>query len=327
MLIDHFKKDTIRYGGDAATLASFQATVNEEIPKSYIDWMASLPYYMELEDYLLVHAGLNFKAEFPLEDKVEMIWIRDWYREIDRSWLGDRIVVHGHTPTPVLEIHKSIKRLADIPAIGLDGGCVFDRIGFGQLVALNLDTKELTLEPNIDIVSKSKIPAAILPNEENPLSLKIKKPATTKVLYFDIDGVLLDYDDQPKPSLLNGQLEKALKRSGFNYLACVSGWVDIFSDPVMKLNSLDKRKEALYKLLEPLFPDKAWFLEKIILISDTDHRCSYIDLNIDWYYVDDWAVEFMSKAHGAEVFEREKGRRVLLCDHRGDGTDVLEWIY
>jgi len=326
MLIDNFKEDTIRYAGDAATLASFQAAVNGEIPKPYIDWMDSLPYYIELDNYILVHAGLNFETKFPLEDEVEMIWIRDWYTEIDQSWLEHRIIVHGHTPVPLLDIKKSSKRLAEIPAISIDAGCVFHSIGFGRLVAFNLDTKEVIYEHNIDIVKKEKPTERILPNEDHPLSLTIKKPATTKVLYFDIDGTFLDYDDLPKLALLNGQLEAILKKSAFDYIACMSGWSDIFSDPVMKLDTIEKRKEALYQMLEPLFPDKEWFLEKVILITDTDHRCKYIDLNIDWYYVDDWADEFMAKAHGAEVFEREKGNRILLCDQRGDGKDVLAWL-
>ena len=326
MLTDDFEEDTIRYAGDAETLASFGVTTNADIPQFYIDWMASLPYYFELEDYILVHAGLNFNTDSPFEDKLNLIWIRDWHREIDRDWLGERIVLHGHTPTAILEIYKSVKQLDDIPAIGLDGGCVFDRVGFGQLVAFNLDTKELTCEPNADIITKFSSNTITLPNEDHPLSLKIEKSPTTKVLYFDIDGTILDYDDQPKQALINGHLENALKKADFDYLACVSGWVDIFYDPVMKLDTLEKKKEALYQLLEPLFPDKVWFFEKIILITDTDHRCKYMDLNIDWFYVDDWADEFMTKVHGADSFQKEKDRRILLCDHRGNGRDIIAWL-
>ena len=145
-------------------------------------------------------------------------------------------------------------------------------------------------------------------------------------MYFDIDGTFLDYDDAPKTAFLNGKLEASLKNANFDYHACVSGWVDIFADKVMKLDSLEQRKTAMYKLLEPLFPDKDWFMEKLILISDTDARCTYMDLKTDWFYVDDWADKFFTEAHGEKLFKKQKGGRVLLCDHQGDGSDVLEWL-
>lgn len=36
-----------------------------------------------------------------------------------------------------------------------------------------------------------------------------------KILYFDIDGVLLSYDDKQRPLLANGELEKRIKRLQF----------------------------------------------------------------------------------------------------------------
>ena len=148
----------------------------------------------------------------------------------------------------------------------------------------------------------------------------------TKILYFDIDGTFLDYDDAPKTALLDAKLEAVLKKANFDYLACVSGWVDIFGEEVMTLHSLDQRKEAIYQLLEPLFPDKDWFLGKLILISDTDARCSYIDLNTNWFYVDDWADKFFVEAWGERSYQAQLGQRILMCDHKGDGIDILEWL-
>jgi len=45
-----------------------------------------------------------------------------------------------------------------------------------------------------------------------------------RTLYFDIDGVLLDYEDRPKPALIGGVFERALQDAGFDRLVCVSGW-------------------------------------------------------------------------------------------------------
>jgi len=125
--------------------------------------------------------------------------------------------------------------------------------------------------------------------------------------------------------LLNGQLEAALKAADFDFIACVSGWSDIFADPVMRLD-FAQRKEAMYQKLAPLFPDKEWFMDKIILVQDTDHRCQYIDLKADWYYIDDWADKFFKEAHGEALYQQELGKRILLCDHKRDGSDVLQWL-
>lgn len=35
-----------------------------------------------------------------------------------------------------------------------------------------------------------------------------------RTLYFDIDGVLLDYEDRPKPALIGGVFERALRDAG-----------------------------------------------------------------------------------------------------------------
>jgi len=146
-----------------------------------------------------------------------------------------------------------------------------------------------------------------------------------KVFYFDIDGTLLDYEDAPKEGLINGKLEAALKEANFDFLACVSGWVDIFSTDVMQLN-LEQRKEAIYQKLSDLFPDEDWFMERLMLIRDSDNRCTHIDLEIEWFYVDDWAEEFFKKAHGEELYESEMDNRILMCDHALDGSDIIEWI-
>lgn len=150
MLLDAYAGDTSNSIILHETLVSFNTTSVKLIPKPYIKWVKDLPYYFKLEDHILVHAGLNFHADAPFEDKKEMLWIRYWYMHIDRQFLGNRIIVHGHTPTHQLEIKKSIHRLGDIPAINIDAGCVFQKNGLEHLCALNLDTKKLVFEANID---------------------------------------------------------------------------------------------------------------------------------------------------------------------------------
>jgi len=60
MLIDELAEKEIWYNGEPETLKSFDARSNQDIPKPYVEWMEELPYFFEIQDYILVHAGLNY---------------------------------------------------------------------------------------------------------------------------------------------------------------------------------------------------------------------------------------------------------------------------
>ncbi len=150
MLLDEIEKTNVWYNGEDATLASFEVTKNNDIPQKYINWMNRLEYYFDLEDYILVHAGLNFLRKDPLADLQEMMWIRKWYDQIDRDWLGNRVIVHGHTPTKKSVIENSLTILDHLPVIDIDAGCFYESEGFGDLVAFNLDSRALIFQPNVD---------------------------------------------------------------------------------------------------------------------------------------------------------------------------------
>ncbi len=117
------------------------------INRKYKDFLQGLPYYLELPDYYLAHAGFNFsKPEF-LTAYADMLWIRN--APIDDEKLGNKRLIHGHTPTPL----KKIKTMIDSKkSICLDNGAVFRDMSseYGHLLCLDLDSLELTLQKNID---------------------------------------------------------------------------------------------------------------------------------------------------------------------------------
>jgi serine/threonine protein phosphatase 1 len=135
---------------DAALLRSFDCEKNEQIPSLYIKFMQGLPYYLEIDGYLLVHGGLNFKVPDPLRDTDSMAWIRNWYGHLDRDWLRGRIIVHGHTPQEKAHILGSLDTLDEVPAINIDNGCVFDFDGFGSLCALDLTDRRLFFQARVE---------------------------------------------------------------------------------------------------------------------------------------------------------------------------------
>ncbi len=123
-----------------------------ELKQKTLNWFASLPHYHETPGYILVHAGLNFLHPEPLSDEYEMLWARYWYDDMVKNpdFLGDRIVIHGHTPAKMLSIRKSIQLMAENQYTCIDSGCSQEMEGMGYLTVLNLDTQEGTFVRCID---------------------------------------------------------------------------------------------------------------------------------------------------------------------------------
>ena len=138
-----------RFGG-RQTLRSFGTTSEQGVDAKYIDSLQSMDYYREYKDLILVHAGLNLEQEDPLTDQEAMLWIRYGDRNVSRTWLEDRIIVHGHTPHSQKRIRRQVDERGERPIIGIDNGCVYRRTGMNHLCALELDTMELVFEQNVD---------------------------------------------------------------------------------------------------------------------------------------------------------------------------------
>ena len=121
-----------------------------EIPKKYVSMIEKLPYYIELDDYLIVHAAFNFYMDDPFEDNYSMVWSRDTMYDPVKA--GFRRIIHGHTPITLEEIKAAVYD-PGCGLINIDGGCVYTSYpDLGNLVALDLDSKELYIQKNIDIV-------------------------------------------------------------------------------------------------------------------------------------------------------------------------------
>ena len=75
-----------------------------------------------------------------------MIWIRNFI--VDQKIVGNRKIVHGHTPTPANKIYQTTTN-PNVQVINIDGGCVYKQVpGLGYLTALDLDSLELHVVQN-----------------------------------------------------------------------------------------------------------------------------------------------------------------------------------
>ncbi len=136
--------------GGIDAMKSFKVKSIDEIPEDYLRWFDALPYYMEVDDYILVHAGLNFNLPNPFDGAQSMIWIRNWYDQIKKDWLGHRIIVHGHVPTKASSIRDNLSKIKEKSTMIIDGGCVYNVKELGYLFALDLDKKQLYEQKNIE---------------------------------------------------------------------------------------------------------------------------------------------------------------------------------
>ncbi len=141
----HWKKHI----GGGETLRSFRAVKPHEIDEHYIEFIADMNHYFEVDNYILVHAGLNFSVADPLQDQEAMLWIRG-QTHINHAWLNGRVVVHGHTPQPKQLVAQNVERIDRNPIVDIDCGCVYPRDNMHHLCALELTSRELVFQKNID---------------------------------------------------------------------------------------------------------------------------------------------------------------------------------
>ena len=97
--------DFISKGGDA-TLNSFNVDNIIDIPSKYINFIKRLPYYIEIEDFIIVHAGLNFEKDDPFEDKKAMLNIRDY--PVISSKIAGKKIIHGHNASSLDQILETL---------------------------------------------------------------------------------------------------------------------------------------------------------------------------------------------------------------------------
>lgn len=151
MLLDSMLSDKLHYkwlwNGGSECLRSFDVYKAKDIKKKYLDFFESLDYYIELDDFILVHGGLNFNIDNPLSDRNSMLWSRNIH--IDKSKINGKRLIVGHTPVR----YKKIKRSLNEDIIKLDGGCVYSKVKEkqGKLVALELSEMKLYHKKNIDM--------------------------------------------------------------------------------------------------------------------------------------------------------------------------------
>ncbi|MEO1656044.1 MAG: metallophosphoesterase family protein [Bacteroidota bacterium] len=113
----------------------------------YAKFFDSLPYYYELDNCFLVHAGFDFHSPWPFRDYDPMIWIKDFISD-PRKTKG-KPVIRGHVTYPLDQIKAMVREKASV--IHLDGGCYKKtEPGKGMLCCLDVTSHLLLYQENIE---------------------------------------------------------------------------------------------------------------------------------------------------------------------------------
>lgn len=84
------------HSGGQATLASY---ADAAIDPEHIDWIKSLPTYIDLGHVWLTHAGVDPKKPLKEQTSEQFCWIRDEFHCTEQPYFKNKLIVVGHTIT------------------------------------------------------------------------------------------------------------------------------------------------------------------------------------------------------------------------------------
>lgn len=118
------------------------------IPHFYV-WLKELPYYITTDNTIVVHAGINFKADEPFKDFDAMLWQRN--RRYTNDDLNGHRIIAGHYVHRFEDIEQAVDSKAIY--IPVDNGCVYanrGKEGIGSLIAVDMDSLQIYSKECID---------------------------------------------------------------------------------------------------------------------------------------------------------------------------------
>lgn len=150
LLLDIFnevKIDFIKVAQVESLYKSLNIRHPKEIPWEYVEFYSAMKCYVELENCILVHAGLNFDLDNIFKDTQAMLNTKQ--SKYNDSKAKGKTVFHGHVPVPLSQLVFDLKN--NTPVISIDTGCVY-RMNpeLNTLSAIDIDTSGIYTQPNIE---------------------------------------------------------------------------------------------------------------------------------------------------------------------------------
>ena len=155
MLLDVYEGTRKRYlfdkMGGLATLKSFGTKKVKSLPIELIEWIHSSPLNLSVDQYIMVHGGIDCTMENPLLEDPVQLTLRNWYHKINHSLIGDRIILHGHSPVKRTVIEFQYQKMLYRNYLDLDSGCAYPmKKGMGYLTIFDMSNQLLFFQKNIE---------------------------------------------------------------------------------------------------------------------------------------------------------------------------------
>ncbi len=91
----------------------------------HLNFLRKLPYYHELDEYILVHAGINpLLSNWKNTSLEDFIWIRELFYK-NKNTNTHKTIIFGHTPTLYLQNSEDVWFSPYKDKIGIDGACAY----------------------------------------------------------------------------------------------------------------------------------------------------------------------------------------------------------
>jgi serine/threonine protein phosphatase 1 len=153
--------------GGATTLESY---TDADMLTEHLQWMRQLPLYLDLDNYWLVHAGVDPNLTLEDQTSLEFCWIREPFHSSPNPYFSDKTIVTGHTITFVFPGLRP-GQIAQGPGwLGIDTGAYHPKSGW--LTALDLDT-QMVYQYNVYTHSGRSLPL-------ETLAVPVKLPAVRR---------------------------------------------------------------------------------------------------------------------------------------------------
>ena len=156
--------------GGQPTLTSYPST---EALLEHVEWLKTLPLYIDLGDIFLVHAGLDPKKTLEQQSQMDFCWIRSAFHGYSQRVFKDKRIITGHTITFTLPGVQPGQIARGPGWLDIDTGGYHPKSGW--LSAVDIDN-ELVYQVNTINHGKRMTTLDRVVVDVEPASMKSRKP-------------------------------------------------------------------------------------------------------------------------------------------------------
>lgn len=139
--------------GGLETVESYRKT--GAMPYDDLEWMRSLPLYLDLGNIWLVHGGINPKLPIERQTSHECCWIRHEFHSVKKPYFSDKLIIIGHTITFTFDDVEPGELVCGQGWLGIDTGAYHSHSGW--LTGLDADNN-IIYQVNIKDNQTRKVP-------------------------------------------------------------------------------------------------------------------------------------------------------------------------